>query len=107
MLGVPVDASVAAILRPMSPDFPTPRTTTRPLHCVISLIASAYRLLTPRICARTVSASRRITSRIRFKSAESGDGYLPCNQGVTSGGSCRTNGFRSDLVIKKRTITMT
>ncbi|SRN26651.1 Uncharacterised protein [Shigella flexneri] len=30
--GVPVLANVAAILRPMCPDFPIPMTTTFPLH---------------------------------------------------------------------------
>src|SRR5262245_36348794 len=33
--GVPVLARVAAILRPMIPDLPTPVTITRPRHCLM------------------------------------------------------------------------
>ena len=32
LAGVPVDVSVAAILRPISPDLPTPATITRPVR---------------------------------------------------------------------------
>ncbi len=39
--GVPVEASVAAILRPMWPDLPMPETTTRPSHCNNSSTARA------------------------------------------------------------------
>ncbi len=38
--GVPVEASVAAILRPTWPDLPMPDTTTRPVACRISRTAS-------------------------------------------------------------------
>ena len=37
--GVPVDASVAMIFRPIKPDFPTPSTTTRPLQAAIKRTA--------------------------------------------------------------------
>src|ERR1035437_2179421 len=69
--GVPVEARVAVIFRPINPDFPTPRTTTRPLHRVMRWMASAKRWLTQAPWARTVSASSRITARTRFKSAAS------------------------------------
>ena len=41
MAGVPVEARVAAILRPMWPLLPMPITTTRPRHASINLTASA------------------------------------------------------------------
>src|SRR6266571_4840884 len=39
--GVPVEVKVAAILRAMSPDFPTPLTITRPFACASSVTARA------------------------------------------------------------------
>ena len=75
--GVPVEARVAVILRPINPDFPTPRTTTWPLQRVMSWTALRKRSSTQRIWARTVSASSRRTSLTRFKSEESGSCGVP------------------------------
>ena len=61
--GVPVLASVAAILPPMCPDLPIPMTMTRPVQARISRHASAN---CPFMCFASVcnaSASSWITSR--------------------------------------------
>ncbi len=59
MAGVPVDASVAAILRPMWPLLPMPITTTRPLHSSICCTACAkgapVRALRPSTAAASMS----------------------------------------------------
>ena len=47
--GVPVDVMVAAIFRPMSPDFPTPATITRPLLAAMSSTALRERLAHARL----------------------------------------------------------
>jgi len=67
-LGVPVEANVAAILRPMRPDLPMPVTMHLPRPARISSTASAK--ASPRVCSRCPSASisvctaRRATARI-------------------------------------------
>src|SRR5437016_4746987 len=61
--GVPVDVSVAAILRAISPDLPTPDTMTRPRAAASSRTAAANggpsRSATPRIAAASRASTRR------------------------------------------------
>ena len=59
--GVPVDAMVEAIFWPISPDFPMPVTTTRPLEARISSTARSNSPLIASASARSASASIRMT----------------------------------------------
>ena len=61
--GVPVEARVAAILRPMCPDLPMPLTTTRPLQPRISRQASTKAGPIRASSASTAAASVAITVR--------------------------------------------
>ena len=61
--GVPVEASVAAILRATWPDLPMPLTTTRPLQARISWQASTKSAPMRGSSARTAAASVAITVR--------------------------------------------
>src|SRR6185312_16027947 len=63
MAGVPVDVSVAAILRPISPDLPTPATITRPVHAASNGA--------PRPCSICSSASRSMRKTRRPRSTMS------------------------------------
>src|SRR5438105_11461942 len=63
MAGVPVDVNVAAILRAISPDFPTPDTITRPLAPARSSTARANATSRLSASCRTASAS---SARIRL-----------------------------------------
>src|SRR6185437_11079449 len=68
--GVPVDASVEAILRPIWPDLPMPVTTTRPfVFSSPTIMRWARRNPSPRrpFSARTASASMSSTSRARAR----------------------------------------
>ena len=67
--GVPVDVSVAAILRPMSPDLPTPATITRPLHAASKSIAAANGA--PKLRSMSSSASRSMRNTRRPRSTRS------------------------------------
>jgi len=69
--GVPVLASVAAILPPMWPDLPMPSTTTRPSHA--SMCRQARAKLASMRAARpaTASASVSMTARARRRSSGS------------------------------------
>ena len=61
--GVPVEVRVAAILRAMSPDFPTPVTMTRPSDSAISATAAAKLAPIRSSTAPSASRSRRTTRR--------------------------------------------
>ncbi len=67
--GVPVDASVAAILRPMRPDFPMPVTITRPVHrwrrCTAAGKRSSSFATRAAIAPASISSTRRAISRSR------------------------------------------
>ena len=67
MAGVPVDASVAATLRPMWPLLPMPITTTRPRHCTSNCTAAAKRSPTRSLSPATAAASMSNVSRARRK----------------------------------------
>ena len=73
---MPVDASVAATLRPTWPDLPTPETITRPSTFRISSTASAK--APSRLSAKRASASassrktRRAVASVRAAGAASG-----------------------------------
>src|SRR5947208_2760728 len=64
--GVPVDVKVAAILRAMSPDFPTPETITRPLAAASSSTARANGAL-PRLLdrVRSIKDDRRLAGLLQ------------------------------------------
>ena len=86
--GVPVEASVAAILRPTCPDLPMPETTIRPSQASISSIASAK--LSPSVCenSASASASSRSTRRpisMSFSRACAGEGAALAWVWVTGG----------------------
>src|SRR5687768_1149119 len=66
--GVPVLASVAAILRQTMPDFPMPVTITRPLQWRTSSTARAKRSSTRSTSASTAAASVWRTLRARDRS---------------------------------------
>ncbi len=67
--GVPVEAKVAAILRPICPDFPIPVMTKRPRHCKI---ISQARLKRSSICAANISSAcssiRKVSNATFWKS---------------------------------------
>ena len=63
--GVPVEASVAAILRPMWPLLPMPMTTARPLTCSMRCTAWAKRSSSRRPVACRAAASVSQVSRAR------------------------------------------
>ncbi len=71
MAGVPVEASVAAILRAMWPDLPMPETTTRPVQAYISATARATLSSSPRracmawIASASIVRVSRASSRTR------------------------------------------
>src|SRR5688572_27240993 len=71
--GVPVLASVAAILRQMTPDLPMPVTMTRPLQLWISITARANLSSMRCSSARIAAASVWRTLRASVKSGMSGD----------------------------------
>ena len=70
--GVPVLASVEAILRAIWPDFPMPLTMTRPRQLRISDSASRNALSTRSIKASTASPSMRSTWRARSRALDEG-----------------------------------
>src|SRR5258708_7711752 len=79
--GVPVDVNVAAILRAMSPDLPTPETMTRPL--------AAARISTAR-----ANATSRLSASWRMASASSARTRLPRSTNRSeAGASLRTHGL--------------
>src|SRR5581483_11163510 len=67
--GVPVLASVEAILRAICPDLPMPLTTTRPVRRWISSTASRNRPSRRSARARTASASMESTLRASSRAA--------------------------------------
>src|SRR5687768_3266661 len=71
--GVPVLASVAAILRQMTPDLPMPVTMTRPLQLRISITARANLSSMRCSSARIAAASVWRTFRASVRSGMSGD----------------------------------
>jgi hypothetical protein len=73
---VPVDAKVAAILRPTWPDLPMPVTISRPLDCAISSTAAMNGAPSgPRIAA--ISAATPPASVSSVRSAEAISGLSP------------------------------
>ncbi len=71
--GVPVEASVEAILPPMCPDFPMPVTTTRPFEAKIISTAARNGSPSRAVSAATAPASISSTSFARARMrAESG-----------------------------------
>src|SRR6266545_605954 len=67
--GVPVEVNVAAILRAISPDLPTPETMTRPLAAASRSTARAKVGPSPSAIRRTAAASRASTRLPRSTSA--------------------------------------
>jgi hypothetical protein len=67
--GVPVEVSVAAILRAITPDFPTPDTTIRPVQAFSSATASPKRPSRRAASAATAPASCSSTCRPRWSAA--------------------------------------
>ncbi len=67
--GVPVEANVAAIFRPICPDLPIPVITTRPLHCNST---SQARLKRSSICVANTSMAccsiRNVANALLWKS---------------------------------------
>src|SRR3569833_1169039 len=68
--GVPVEASVAAILRPICPDLPRPVTMTRPLALRIRSVAAANGAPRP-FCSVAISAATPSASAASVRSADS------------------------------------
>ena len=82
--GVPVDASVAAILRPTWPLLPMPITTTRPATSSISATARAKSSPSRRLRPSTAAASMSSVSWAR-RSAWAGSKLM---RGILSAGAC-------------------